>query len=32
MFSDWEDRWWPQPMERADRATVPAFLPDLAAE
>jgi hypothetical protein len=33
LFSDWEDRWWPQPMERAGRAAVPAFVPDaIAAE
>jgi alkanesulfonate monooxygenase SsuD/methylene tetrahydromethanopterin reductase-like flavin-dependent oxidoreductase (luciferase family) len=32
MFAAWEDRWWPQPMARAERADVPAFLPGLAAE
>jgi alkanesulfonate monooxygenase SsuD/methylene tetrahydromethanopterin reductase-like flavin-dependent oxidoreductase (luciferase family) len=32
MFSEWEDRWWPQPMDRTERAAVPAYLPDLAAE
>ncbi|HVB68244.1 MAG TPA: hypothetical protein VNE67_10360, partial [Acetobacteraceae bacterium] len=32
MFGEWEDRWWPQPMGRAQRAEVPAFLPKLAAE
>jgi alkanesulfonate monooxygenase SsuD/methylene tetrahydromethanopterin reductase-like flavin-dependent oxidoreductase (luciferase family) len=31
-FAGWEDRWWPQPMERAQRAEVPAFMPKLAAE
>jgi hypothetical protein len=32
MFAEWQDRWWPQPMARDERAAVPAFLPDLAAE
>ncbi len=32
LFSEWEDRWWPQPMETAQRAAVPAFMPKLAAE
>jgi len=32
MFAGWEDRWWPRPMPRDERAAVPAFLPDLAAE
>ena len=32
LFSDWNDRWWPQPMETAQRAEVPAFMPSLAAE
>ena len=31
-FSEWEDRWWPQPMEQTQRAEVPAFMPKLAAE
>jgi alkanesulfonate monooxygenase SsuD/methylene tetrahydromethanopterin reductase-like flavin-dependent oxidoreductase (luciferase family) len=31
-FADWEDRWWPQPMEQQLRAEVPAFMPKLAAE
>ena len=31
-FAGWEDRWWPQPMERAQRAEIPAFMPKLAAE
>ena len=31
-FAQWEDRWWPQPMTRAERAAVPAFVPNLAAE
>jgi alkanesulfonate monooxygenase SsuD/methylene tetrahydromethanopterin reductase-like flavin-dependent oxidoreductase (luciferase family) len=32
LFAEWEDRWWPQPMEAAQRAEVPAFVPGLAAE
>ena len=32
LFSEWEDHWWPQPMETARRADVPAFMPRLAAE
>jgi alkanesulfonate monooxygenase SsuD/methylene tetrahydromethanopterin reductase-like flavin-dependent oxidoreductase (luciferase family) len=31
-FAEWEDRWWPQPMDAAQRAEVPAFVPGLAAE
>jgi alkanesulfonate monooxygenase SsuD/methylene tetrahydromethanopterin reductase-like flavin-dependent oxidoreductase (luciferase family) len=32
-FSQWEDRWWPQPMAREARAALPAFAPPaLAAE
>src|SRR6202022_2359131 len=27
VFSEWEDRWWPQPMARAERATLPSFQP-----
>ena len=30
LFSEWEDRWWPQPMARAERAVVEP--PLLAAE
>jgi hypothetical protein len=26
LFSEWEHRWWPRPMETAQRATVPAFM------
>jgi hypothetical protein len=26
LFGEWEDRWWPQPMPRAERAEVPAIL------
>ena len=25
LFSEWEDRWWPQPMAAAQRAAVPAY-------
>ncbi len=32
LFEEWEDRWWPQPMDAAQRAEVPAFVPGLAAE
>jgi hypothetical protein len=32
LFHEWEDRWWPQPMAAAQRASVPAFMPKLAAE
>jgi alkanesulfonate monooxygenase SsuD/methylene tetrahydromethanopterin reductase-like flavin-dependent oxidoreductase (luciferase family) len=33
VFGEWEDRWWPQPVERAGRAAVPAFAPEaIAAE
>jgi alkanesulfonate monooxygenase SsuD/methylene tetrahydromethanopterin reductase-like flavin-dependent oxidoreductase (luciferase family) len=31
LFSDWEDKWWPQPMAPEQRAEVPAFRPSLAA-
>jgi alkanesulfonate monooxygenase SsuD/methylene tetrahydromethanopterin reductase-like flavin-dependent oxidoreductase (luciferase family) len=32
LFSEWQDHWWPQPMDADQRAEVPAFVPDLAAE
>ena len=32
LFSDWEDRWWPQPMPRPERAEVAALQASLAAE
>jgi alkanesulfonate monooxygenase SsuD/methylene tetrahydromethanopterin reductase-like flavin-dependent oxidoreductase (luciferase family) len=33
LFSEWEDRWWPQPMDRAARAPISPFHPaSLAAE
>ncbi len=31
MFSEWEDRWWPQPMAAVQRAMVPPFVPSLRA-
>ncbi|MGH7043633.1 MAG: LLM class flavin-dependent oxidoreductase, partial [Acetobacteraceae bacterium] len=27
LFAAWEDRWWPRPMDAADRAPLPAFTP-----
>ncbi len=32
IFSEWEDRWWPKPMDAELRAAVPAFSPRMAAE
>ena len=33
LFSEWEDRWWPRPMERSTRARLPGVeLPTAAAE
>ena len=33
LFTEWEDRWWPRPMARAERATPASFgAPALAAE
>jgi alkanesulfonate monooxygenase SsuD/methylene tetrahydromethanopterin reductase-like flavin-dependent oxidoreductase (luciferase family) len=33
LFSEWEHRWWPQPMDASLRAAVPAYTPGrLAAE
>ena len=32
LFAEWEHRWWPQPMDGAQRATVPAYTPRMAAE
>ena len=31
MFAEWEDKWWPKPMEKSGRATVPAFTPAVRA-
>ena len=32
LFADWEDKWWPRPIDASLRAEVPAFIPGLAAE
>ena len=32
LFGEWEDRWWPQPMARPERAQVAPFQAALAAE
>ena len=33
VFSEWEDRWWPRPMDKAERAAPPSFQPAaMAAE
>jgi hypothetical protein len=32
MFSEWEDKWWRQPMPRPERAEVPAFQAPLSAQ
>ena len=32
IHSEWEDKWWPQPMENNLRADVAPFSPKLAAE
>jgi len=32
LFSEWENRWWPQPMTQGERATIPSFTPKIAAE
>ena len=31
LFSEWEDRWWPQPMARDARATLTPFQPPAMA-
>ena len=31
LFGDWEDKWWPKPLAKGQRASVPAFRPQLAA-
>jgi alkanesulfonate monooxygenase SsuD/methylene tetrahydromethanopterin reductase-like flavin-dependent oxidoreductase (luciferase family) len=31
LFSEWENRWWPRPMEREERASLPAFTPAASA-
>src|SRR5579883_1916430 len=32
LFAEWEDRWWPKPMARDERAEPASFTPRLAAE
>jgi alkanesulfonate monooxygenase SsuD/methylene tetrahydromethanopterin reductase-like flavin-dependent oxidoreductase (luciferase family) len=32
LFPEWEDKWWPKPMKREERASIPAFQPRVAAE
>ena len=32
LFSEWEDRWWPKPMDANERAELPAFTPKLVVE
>jgi hypothetical protein len=31
VFADWEDRWWPQPIDRVARAPLTPFHPAAAA-
>jgi rSAM/selenodomain-associated transferase 1 len=31
LFGEWEDKWWPKPMAKGQRAAVPAFRPQFAA-
>jgi alkanesulfonate monooxygenase SsuD/methylene tetrahydromethanopterin reductase-like flavin-dependent oxidoreductase (luciferase family) len=32
LFAEWEDRWWPRPMDATQRAEIPAFKQGIAAE
>jgi len=32
LFSGWENRWWPKPLDGRQRAPLPAFAPAVAAE
>jgi len=32
LHAGWDDRWWPNPMQTAERAEIAAFQPRLAAE
>ena len=32
LFSEWEDRWWPQPLEQRLRAALPPFRPQASAD
>ena len=31
LFSEWEDKWWPKPMDKTGRAELPAFAPKVQA-
>jgi hypothetical protein len=31
LFAEWEHRWWPRPMDTAQRAAVPAYMPRMQA-
>jgi hypothetical protein len=31
LFSEWQDKWWPEPMAQSARAAVPAFRPGVQA-
>ena len=31
LFEGWEDKWWPKPLAKSQRAAVPAFRPHVAA-
>jgi alkanesulfonate monooxygenase SsuD/methylene tetrahydromethanopterin reductase-like flavin-dependent oxidoreductase (luciferase family) len=31
LFSEWEDKWWPKPMPKTQRAAIPAFAPSVQA-
>jgi hypothetical protein len=30
-YAEWEHRWWPKPMQPAQRATIPAYAPAVRA-
>jgi hypothetical protein len=30
-YADWDHRWWPKPMDNAQRAAVPAYAPAMRA-
>ena len=32
LFADWENRWWPRPMQKRQRAMLPAFTPQAVAQ
>jgi hypothetical protein len=31
LFSEWEHKWWPKPMQRSARAELPSFSPRVEA-